>query len=86
VSLERNAAGCVGYDEDLVAVSDRLNSWHRQADLGPQPRHHDLFPARLLDLGHDPFVLPSVDERPVDRSLLREDILKSLDEVSTPVL
>src|SRR5207249_7266017 len=70
-------------DVDLITFAERLDDWHSEADFRPQCGHDDLPPAGLLHPFDDAGVLPGVDERAVDRFLIRENVLQWFEEVAT---
>src|SRR4051812_46234792 len=78
--LDAYAAGSVGHEVDLVSFANGLNDWKRETDLRPERRHDDLLPARLAYPRDDALVLPCIDKCPVNRLLLRENVLQLLDE------
>src|SRR5258706_7099193 len=80
VRLDRDATRSIGDDVDLIAVAQCMDGRHGQTDLGPEGSHDNLLAAGLLDGLDDAAVLPSVDESPIDRLLLRENVLKALDQ------
>src|SRR5258707_685650 len=78
MGFRRDAARGISDDEDIVSLTERLDCRHGKADLGIERGQNKLFaPALLHDVGNFR-IFPSVDERAVDRLLLREDILKPL--------
>src|SRR2546430_3203744 len=83
--LDAHAAGRVGNDVHLVAIAERVDHRHREADLGPQRRHHDFLPAGLFDPFDHASVFPRVDEGAVDRLLLGKDVLKLLEQIAAAV-
>src|SRR5215831_8966256 len=86
VGLHRDAARRVGDDEDVISLAERLDRRHREADLGAEPGEHELpAPALLHDAGNFR-VFPGVDERAVDRLLVRKDIPKLLDYIAAALL
>ena len=86
MGLETHAARRVGHDVHLVAIAERVDHRHREADLGPQRRHHDFLPAGLLDPFDDASVFPRVDEGAVDGLLLGKDVLELLEQIAAAVL
>jgi hypothetical protein len=59
---------------------------HGHADLGPQAGDDELLASGRLDRVDDAGVFPGVDERTVDRLLIRKDVLETLDEVAAALL
>src|SRR5579864_545129 len=75
VCLRRDAAGGIGDDVHVVAVTHRMDSGHRKTHLCPERGHDELLPARLLHSLDDPLVLPAVDKSTVNRLLVRKNCL-----------
>jgi len=82
VRLGTAPAAGVRDDEDVVPLTQRLDGGHGDADLRPQPGNDQLLAPRSLHDVDDATVFPGVDERAVDRLLVREDVLEALDEVA----
>ncbi len=86
VGLRADATRGVGDNENVVAFAERLNRRHREADFRPERGENELLaPALLHEIG-DLRIFPGVDEGAVDRLLLGEDILQSLDEIAAALL
>ncbi len=87
VRLAGRAAGRVPVTKKTSKPSGQTVD-HRicQADLGPK-RCKDQLPApRLFHCLDDPTVLPSVERRSIDRLLIGEDVLHTLDEIPATLL
>src|SRR6266702_686385 len=80
VSLDRDATRGVGDNVDLIALAQCLDRRHGQANLGPEGSHNHLLSPGLFNRVDDATILPGVDEGPIDRLLLREDVLQPLDQ------
>src|SRR5438552_11621966 len=70
VRFHAYTAPSVGDEVHLISLTQCLNDWKRETDLGPKRRHDDFLPARIFYPRDDTLVLPGVDERTVDRLLL----------------
>jgi len=66
----------------VVAFAEGVNSRHRQAHLGPKRGQDQLPAAGCFHEVYNPFVLPRVDVRPINRLLIWEYVLKALYELS----
>src|ERR1700733_407532 len=86
VRLSRYGAGCIGDEEDVVAVGQALDHRHCEADIRPERCYDELLSPRLLHRIDDTLILPRVDEGPIDWLLRGKDILELLEQVSTPLL
>ena len=86
MGLGAHAARRVGHGVDFVAFACRLDRRHRKADFRPQRRDDEFLAAGLFHPFHHARVLPRVDPGAVDRLLLGEDVLQSLDELAATVL
>src|SRR6267143_1980080 len=62
----------------VVPFTECTNSGHRHAHLGPKPGQDQLPAAGSFHEVHNPFVLPCVDVRPIDRLLIWKYFLKTL--------
>ena len=66
----------------VVPFTECVNSGHRHAHLGPKPGQDQLPAAGSFHEVHNPFVLPCVDVRPIDRLLIWKYVLKALYQFS----
>jgi len=62
VRFRRNSPRSIGYNVDLKSLSLSLDRQHCKTHLRPQPGEDQLLALRGLDCGHDPLVLPCIDE------------------------
>ena len=84
--LSRYSAGRIGDKEDVIAVGQALDHWHRKANIRPQRCDDELLSPRLLHGLDDALVFPRVDESPIDRLLSGKDVLDAAEEVPTSFL
>ena len=82
VGLRADATRGVGDNEDVIAFTERLNRWHREADLCPECGENELLATALLHGIGDLRILPGIDEGAVDRLLIGENVLKPFDEIA----
>jgi len=61
VRLARYAAGCIRYEEDVIAVGQALDHRHREADFRPQRCDDELPPPGLFHRLDDALVFPCID-------------------------
>src|SRR6186713_3583216 len=81
MSFSGYAAGGIGHDEHVKAFAERLDRRHGEADLSPECGEYELLAAGLLHGIDNTLVFPRVDERAIDRLLVRKYVLQPLDQI-----
>jgi len=77
--FRRGATRRIGNDVDVIAITHRMDSGHRQAHLRPECGDYELLATRFLYRVDNSFVLPSIDEGAINRLLIWEDVLNGLE-------